>query len=151
MGRRGACITCSGKHRLARCVEGRGGHAHRQALRGRACGPHQPRAAPAHRPHPHRGTDLIPAEARDAATSVLSRALVQYTPTAGLSHLRSAVAQRVRGRAAERVIITSGSQEALWVSVMGLGNPGEDVLFPEPGKELIALPAAGAARARSVS
>ena len=116
----------SGKHRLARCVEGRGVTLIRKLYEG----------APADCINLGLGqpTDPIPVEARDAAASVLARGLVQYTPTAGLSHLRSAVGQRVyEGAPPESVLITSGSQEALWVSVMGLVNPGEDVLFPEPG------------------
>src|SRR5688572_24011521 len=119
-------MTGSGKHRLARCVEGRGVTLIRKLYEG----------APADCINLGLGqpTDPIPAEARDAAASVLQRGLVQYTPTAGLSHLRAAVGQRVyEGAPPESVLITSGSQEALWVSVMGLVNPGEDVLFPEPG------------------
>lgn len=119
-------MTGSGKHRLARCVAGRGVTLIRKVFEGapQDCinlGLGQP-------------TDPIPAEAREAAAAMIGRGLVQYTPTAGLSHLRSAVGQRVYGGSPpESVLVTSGSQEALWVAVMGLVDPGEDVLFPEPG------------------
>jgi aspartate/methionine/tyrosine aminotransferase len=33
----------------------------------------------------------------------------------------------------DRVLVTAGSQQALWVTLMGLVNPGEDVLIAEPG------------------
>jgi aspartate/methionine/tyrosine aminotransferase len=58
-----------------------------------------------------------------------------YTSTAGDPAVRSAVAARYPGIATGpgNVVVTIGSQEAVFVSVMTLVDPGEEVLFPDPG------------------
>jgi aspartate/methionine/tyrosine aminotransferase len=78
-------------------------------------------------------TDPVPESVRRAAVASLETGLVPYTATLGMPALCDAVARRVYGD--ERpgsVMVTSGSQEALWVAVMGLVDPGDDVLLPEP-------------------
>ena len=77
--------------------------------------------------------DPVPDAALAAARAALEKRVVAYTPTAGLPELRAALAEKAYGDRAESVLVTSGSQEALWVTLMGLVNPGEDVLFAEPG------------------
>ena len=58
-----------------------------------------------------------------------------YTSTAGDPELRAAVARRYPWMASGRdnVVITIGSQEAVFASVMTLVDPGDDVLVPDPG------------------
>ncbi len=58
-----------------------------------------------------------------------------YTSTAGDPALRAAVAQRYRHIAAgpENVVITVGSQEAVFAAILSLVDPGEEVLCPDPG------------------
>src|SRR5205814_9856476 len=78
--------------------------------------------------------DPAPAAALEAAAAALSRRVVPYSPTAGLLELRRAIAEKAHGSPDPgSVLVTSGSQEALWVTLMGLVDPGEDVLFAEPG------------------
>ena len=58
-----------------------------------------------------------------------------YTGTAGDPAVRSAVAARYPGVAhgAENVVVTIGSQEAVFAAAMTLLDPGDDVLVPDPG------------------
>jgi aspartate aminotransferase len=58
-----------------------------------------------------------------------------YTGTAGDPAVRAAVAARYPGVAsgAESVVVTIGSQEAVFASVMTLVDAGDDVLVPDPG------------------
>jgi aspartate/methionine/tyrosine aminotransferase len=58
-----------------------------------------------------------------------------YTTHAGLPSLRERVASAypfLEGRS-ERVIITAGSQEALYLALLTLVNEGDEVLLPDPG------------------
>lgn len=78
--------------------------------------------------------DPAPDAAIEAAAAAIARRVVPYAPTAGLPELRAIVADKAcGGDDPESVLVTSGSQEALWVCLMGLVDPGEDVLFAEPG------------------
>jgi len=58
-----------------------------------------------------------------------------YTSHAGLHDLRELVAADYRALEAtsDRVIITAGSQEALYLTLMTLVNEGDQVLIPDPG------------------
>lgn len=58
-----------------------------------------------------------------------------YTSTAGDPALRAAIAARYRPFAAgpESVVVTVGSQEAVFVSMLALLDPDDEVLFPDPG------------------
>lgn len=111
--------------RLARSVEGRGITLIRRVFEGAPAGCinlglGQP-------------TDALPDAAVDAMRRVLETRHVAYSPTAGLPALRRTIAERAYDGDPERVLVTAGSQQALWVALMGLVNPGEDVLIAEPG------------------
>ena len=58
-----------------------------------------------------------------------------YTSTAGDPAVRAAVAARYPGVAtgADNVVITIGSQEAVFTSALTLVDAGDDVLVPDPG------------------
>jgi aspartate/methionine/tyrosine aminotransferase len=58
-----------------------------------------------------------------------------YTGTAGDPAVRAAIAARYPGIAtgAGNVVVTVGSQEAVFASVMTLVDAGDDVLVPDPG------------------
>ena len=58
-----------------------------------------------------------------------------YTTHAGLPHLRERVAYDYAhlNLSAEQVIITAGSQEALYLSLLTLVDEGDEVLIPDPG------------------
>ncbi|HEX4825453.1 MAG TPA: aminotransferase class I/II-fold pyridoxal phosphate-dependent enzyme [Candidatus Polarisedimenticolaceae bacterium] len=58
-----------------------------------------------------------------------------YTSTAGDPALRAAIARRYPGIAAgpDSVVVTIGSQEAVFTAMMTLVDPGDEVLVPDPG------------------
>lgn len=65
--------------------------------------------------------------ARDALASV---SLAPYGPNRGRPELVERIATKYGGAG---VIVTSGTQEALSLAVLGLVEPGWDVLVPDPG------------------
>ena len=76
-----------------------------------------------------------PAEISLAGVDGIVRGRTGYTTTAGDPALRRAVAERYRPFAggAESVVIHVGSQEALFAASLALVDPGDEVLFPDPG------------------
>ena len=72
---------------------------------------------------------------RRAAVKVIVEEQNGYTSHAGLPALREKVAAEypyLEGKP-ERVIITAGSQEALYLSLLALVDEGDEVLLPNPG------------------
>jgi aspartate/methionine/tyrosine aminotransferase len=72
---------------------------------------------------------------RQAATRVILEEQNGYTTHAGLPALRELVASDYPYLESkpERVIITAGSQEALYLALMTLVDHGDEVLLPDPG------------------
>ncbi len=56
-----------------------------------------------------------------------------YTETAGLPELRAAIAAHHRRRGPEEVLVTVGSEQAVYLALTCLVAPGTPVLYPEPG------------------
>ncbi len=79
-----------------------------------------------------------PLDIRQAAADALLHDSNQYPPAFGLPQLRQAVPahnQRFYGYdhvTADHVLITSGATEALTASLIGLLNPGDEVVLFEP-------------------
>ncbi|HWE60470.1 MAG TPA: pyridoxal phosphate-dependent aminotransferase [Chloroflexota bacterium] len=87
------------------------------------------------------GADLglpTPRHVREAAKQALDAGATHYTTRPGLDALRQAVAeklQRVNGLTADparEVLITCGTQEALFVTLHALLQPGDQILVPQP-------------------
>lgn len=77
-----------------------------------------------------------PAHIRDAAIKALNEGKTHYPPNQGLPDLRKAIAE-YHGRdnvdwTPSEVTVTAGSGIALFVSMAGTVNPGEEVILPEP-------------------
>lgn len=71
---------------------------------------------------------------RNQAIDFIKQGKIRYSANAGLLELRRAVAGHYGDVAKyEGVCITNGSQEALFVALMALINPGDEVLLPDPG------------------
>ena len=72
---------------------------------------------------------------RRAAVRVIQEEQNGYTTHAGLAHLRELVAAGHPQLKAtpDNVIITAGSQEALYLALMTLVDEGDEVLLPDPG------------------
>ncbi len=74
----------------------------------------------------------------DAAKAALDRGETKYTAPAGLPALREAVATTFRERHGleydpeSEVLITDGTQQAIYVAMQCLVDPGDEVLVPEP-------------------
>ena len=76
-----------------------------------------------------------PGVIRRAAVRAITEEQNGYTSHAGLPELRQKVARDYPylGENADRVIITAGSQEALYLALMTLVDEGDEVLLPDPG------------------
>jgi aspartate/methionine/tyrosine aminotransferase len=72
---------------------------------------------------------------RQAAIKVIAEEQNGYTLQAGLPALRQLVAENYPqlNLSPDQVVITAGSQEALYLALMTLVNPGDEVLIPDPG------------------
>lgn len=73
-----------------------------------------------------------------AAQDALEAGYTHYGPGAGLPELRQAVSrylQRWRGLDIDpqRVIITPGGKPVMFFAILALVNPGDEVLYPNPG------------------
>jgi aspartate aminotransferase len=72
---------------------------------------------------------------RRAAVRTITEEQNGYTSHAGLPALRERIAAGYPqlGLSAEQMIITAGSQEALYLALMTLVDEGDEVLLPDPG------------------
>src|SRR5579864_4870794 len=73
-----------------------------------------------------------------AAQQALEAGATHYGPGAGLPELRQAVAtylKRWRGLDIDpaRVVITPGGKPIMFFAILALVNPGDEVLYPDPG------------------
>jgi len=70
----------------------------------------------------------------DAVVRGIGRWPLGYTANAGLPELRSKIAARAGSNIdPERVCVTSGSEEALFIALAALIDPGDEILVPDPG------------------
>ena len=81
-----------------------------------------------------------PQPIKDAAWAALREGHTHYAPNQGLPTLRQAVADYETGRGnktlPEQVLITVGSSQALFTALLGILNPGEEVIVPVPAFSL---------------
>ena len=72
-----------------------------------------------------------------AAISAIAAGNTHYAPNQGIPALREAVAAYETGRGnptgAEQVLITIGATQALFTALLGILNPGEEIIVPTPG------------------
>jgi aminotransferase len=80
-----------------------------------------------------------PLHIKEAAKTALDQGHVHYAPNAGIPALRAAVAaalKKDRGMdydPEQEIFITAGGQEALYLSLLCIMDPGDEVLIPNPG------------------
>jgi len=79
-----------------------------------------------------------PANIVAAAIEALRRGETHYTPAAGIAPLREAVADevsRTRGVSVspDEVVVTPGAKPIIFFSVLALAEPGDEVIYPNPG------------------
>ncbi|HVA24208.1 MAG TPA: pyridoxal phosphate-dependent aminotransferase [Chloroflexota bacterium] len=79
-----------------------------------------------------------PANVVEAGIEALQSGATHYTPAAGIPELREAIAAdagRRRGievRPSE-VVVTPGAKPIMFFGLMALANPGDEVVYPDPG------------------
>ncbi len=79
-----------------------------------------------------------PEHVLDGARRALERGETRYVPNAGIPALRAALADKLErvnglGAAPERVVVSNGGMEALYVSLASVLSAGDEVLVPDPG------------------
>ena len=80
-----------------------------------------------------------PSHIKDAAKKALEKGFVHYTPNLGTLDLRQALAEslmkykNLNYDPFTEIIVTAGGQEAMYLSLMALLEPGDEVLLPDPG------------------
>lgn len=78
-----------------------------------------------------------PEEVKTAAVAALNRDRTHYAPNQGTPELREAVAafESARGNLTKsgQVLVTVGACHALFTALLGILNPGEEIIVPTPG------------------
>ena len=79
-----------------------------------------------------------PAHIVDAGRQALTDGRHGYTPAAGIPELREAVAGDLERRHGERVdpaavLITPGAKPVMFCTILLMGEPGAEILYPNPG------------------
>lgn len=79
-----------------------------------------------------------PAHIKEAGIKALRDGATHYTPSAGLLEVREAVAEHVAKTRAipvdpAEVVITPGSKPVMLFAILALVNPGDEVIYPNPG------------------
>ena len=78
-----------------------------------------------------------PEQIREAAIAAIRAGNTHYAPNQGTPELRQAVAEFETNRGnptkPEQVLITIGACHALFTALLGILNPGEEIIVPTPG------------------
>lgn len=74
----------------------------------------------------------LPEILRQKALKLLREATPVYTPNAGIPELREAIANLYPGCDPESVCVCNGVEEAIFVSMLTLLDPGDKVAIPDP-------------------
>ena len=73
-----------------------------------------------------------PEAIKAAAIAALADNRTHYAPNQGTLELRQAIADR-EGVTPEQVLVTVGASQAMFTALLGILNPGEEVIVPVPG------------------
>ena len=79
-----------------------------------------------------------PKRIKDKAHWALDRGYVHYTSNYGLPELRNSIARKLKSDngleydPGEEIIVTVGANEAVFMAMIALLNPGDEVLVPDP-------------------
>jgi aspartate/methionine/tyrosine aminotransferase len=79
-----------------------------------------------------------PKNIKEAAVKALYAGYTHYTPAAGIPELREAIAEYVAETrridvTPDEVVVTPGAKPIIFFSILGYVNPGEEVLYVNPG------------------
>ena len=73
-----------------------------------------------------------PEAIKAAAAAALQENRTHYAPNQGTEQLRAAIAE-IEQVKPEQVLVTVGATQALFTALLGILNPGEEVIVPTPG------------------
>ncbi|MCS7115544.1 MAG: pyridoxal phosphate-dependent aminotransferase [Nitrososphaerota archaeon] len=79
-----------------------------------------------------------PSNIKEAAVKALHAGYTHYVPAAGIHELREAIAEDVAKSRnidvdPEEVVVTPGAKPVMFFAILACVNPGEEVLYPNPG------------------
>jgi aspartate/methionine/tyrosine aminotransferase len=79
-----------------------------------------------------------PRNIKDAAIKAMNSGYTHYTPSAGIPELRQAIADYISKTRnlevkPEEVVVTPGGKPIMFFGLLALVNPGDEVLYPNPG------------------
>jgi aminotransferase len=80
-----------------------------------------------------------PPHVLEAAKQALSEGKTHYTPSMGISELREALAKKAKNEYGlsynpeNEVLVTNGGTEAIFLALLAIINPLDEVLVPDPG------------------
>ena len=79
-----------------------------------------------------------PAHIKEAAKRALDAGATHYGPSAGLPELREAIAKQITATrgipvSPEEIVVTPGAKPIMFFTIMALINPGDEVIYPNPG------------------
>ncbi len=79
-----------------------------------------------------------PQNIQDAACTAMAEGYTGYTPSAGFPECREAIAQdagQARGidLTPDRIVVTPGAKPIIFYGMLALVNPGDEVIYPDPG------------------
>src|SRR2546422_3065826 len=78
-----------------------------------------------------------PVHVVDAAKKALDEGWTKYVASQGIAPLREAIAEKMKRENGVSCtpdgVIVAPTKHSLFIAVMGLGEPGGEVLFPDPG------------------
>jgi aspartate aminotransferase len=79
-----------------------------------------------------------PKNIKDKGKWAIEKNYTHYAPSAGIAELRQAIASHI-GRMnqieveADQVVVTSGAKPIIFYTILSLVNPGDEVIYPNPG------------------
>jgi len=79
-----------------------------------------------------------PAYIKEAAKKALDEGFVHYTSNSGIKELREAISRKlfrdnkIEVNSEKEIIVTTGTSEAIFISIMATLNPGDEVIVPDP-------------------
>ena len=79
-----------------------------------------------------------PRNIKEAAIKALNTGYTHYVPSAGIPEFRQAIADYISKTrnlevSAEEVVVTPGGKPIMFFTILALVNPGDEVLYPNPG------------------
>jgi len=81
---------------------------------------------------------VTPEHIKEAAIIAIDKGYTHYSPIGGRAETKEAIAKKLKkdngiDASPEEIVVTCGSQEALYLATLSLVDPGEKIIVPDPG------------------